>query len=97
MPQEDLTDRERLALDLERVTDKLRDLVDKYAPTVDTAEAPSGKELGQLGKLIDKMDDWGGQMAPWLYQPRATHEALHAAYIDPAAGDEPDPRSGRRR
>ena len=88
------TPRERLALALEPITDRLRDLVDEYGASVDAVGAPSSVEMEQLGKLIDKLDSWGGQIAPWLYQPRATREALHARYIAPQLDDDDDEESG---
>ena len=83
-----------LALALEPITDQLRDLLDKYGAPVDAVDAPSSVEMEQLSKLIDKLDDWGGQLAPWLYQPRATREALHARYIAPQLDDDGDEEPG---
>jgi hypothetical protein len=77
MPLEDLTGRERLALDLEHTTEGLWSLVDRDAPTAGKDDAPTaGKddaptvaELRDLVAVLRRLDAIGVGLAPSLYRP----------------------------
>lgn len=67
MPLENLTHRERLALDLEAEARRLRRLVDRYAPDVDGWEAPTREALDRVTDAIRTLDRVGLDLAPDLY------------------------------
>jgi len=67
---EKLTDRERLALDLEHTTENLWVRVDRCArvPFPGT-DAPTPAELADLVDVLRRLDTLGAQLAPDLYRP----------------------------
>jgi len=67
---EKLTDRERLALDLEHTTENLWVLVDRCArvPFPGT-QGPTRGELLDLVDVLRRLDTLGAQLAPDLYRP----------------------------
>ena len=69
MPLEDLTGRERLALDLEHTTEGLWSLVDRDAPTAGKDDAPTVAELRDLVAVLRRLDAIGVGLAPSLYRP----------------------------
>lgn len=74
MALENLTAREALALDLEKSTDRLRDLVDRYTGDVDAWEAPTRGELDRLVAVVRDLDRLGLDLAPDLYRPKPTRQ-----------------------
>ncbi len=69
MPLPDLSNRERLALDLEHTTENLWSLVDRDAPTAGEDGAPTLAELRDLVDALRALDTIGAELAPDLYRP----------------------------
>ena len=68
MPLENLTPRERLALDLEHTTENLWVLVDRDARKVGEADAPTTDDLNRILLVLRVLDGIGAELAPDLYR-----------------------------
>lgn len=66
---EDLTEREHLARELERCTEHLWGLVNRYARVVDGPGAPIRVELEALVSVLHRLDIIGTALAQDLYRP----------------------------
>lgn len=68
MALENLTARERLALDLEHTTENLWTLLDRDIPTAGEPAAPTRAEIAALVVMLRRLDGIGAELAPNLYR-----------------------------
>ncbi len=71
MPLENLTRRERLALDLEHVSWHLHTLIARDIRVTDEEGAPSREDIAALANVLHRLDAIGAAMGPDLYRTAA--------------------------